>query len=242
MDLSALSSSTGIPALSAFFLGLMAAIGPCTMATNIAALAYVGRNLTSRRYSVVTAALYTLGRMLTYTILGALIIYLGLGIPGVSLFLQGIGEKALGPFLIAIGILMLFVDRISFGGAGNSLSNIGGKVADWGMIGGLPLGALFALAFCPYSAVLFFAVLLPLALKSTGGITFPAFFAIGTGLPVLLFGLLISFGVASISKWVGAISRSEKVIRIVIAIIFICIGIYYMLPWLGTLFAANQIS
>ena len=239
MDLSALSASTGIPALSAFLLGLMATLGPCTMATNIAALAYVGRNLTSRKYSVVTAALYTLGRMLTYTILGALIIYLGLSIPGVSLFLQDVGEKALGPFLIVIGLLMLFIDKISFGGAGNSLSNIGGKVADWGMIGGLPLGALFALAFCPYSAVLFFAVLLPLALKSAGGIALPAFFAIGTGLPVLLFGILLSFGVAGISKWVEAISRSEKVLRIVIASIFICIGIYYMLPWLGTLFTAN---
>ena len=180
----------------------MAAVGPCTMATNIAALAYVGRNLTSRKYSVLTAALYTLGRMLTYTILGGLIIYLGLGIPAISLFLQDIGEKALGPFLIVIGLLMLFIDRISFGSAGNSLSHIGGKVADWGMIGGLPLGALFALAFCPYSAVLFFAVLLPLALKSTGGITLPAFFAVGTGLPVLLFGILLSFGVAGISRWV----------------------------------------
>lgn len=239
MELSALSASTGIPALSAFFLGLMATVGPCTMATNIAALAYVGRNLTDRKYSVVTAALYTLGRMLTYTILGALIIYLGLGIPGVSLFLQDFGEKAIGPFLIIIGLLMLFIDKISFGGTGNSLSSIGGKVADWGMIGGLPLGALFALAFCPYSAVLFFAVLLPLALKSAGGITLPAFFAIGTGLPVLLFGVLLSFGVAGISRWVDAISRSEKVIRIVIAVIFICIGIYYMLPWLGTLFKAN---
>ena len=239
MDLSALSASTGIPALSAFFLGLMATVGPCTMATNIAALAYVGRNLTNRKYSVVTAALYTLGRMLTYTILGALIIYLGLGIPGVSLFLQDVGEKALGPFLIVIGLLMLFIDKISFGGAGNSLSNIGGKVAEWGMIGGLSLGALFALAFCPYSAVLFFAVLIPLALKSNGGIALPAFFAAGTGLPVLLFGILLSFGVAGVSRWVNAISRSEKVIRIVIAIIFICIGIYYTISWLSTSFTAN---
>ncbi len=238
MDLSALSANTSIPPLSAFFLGLMATVGPCTMATNIAALAYVGRNLTNRKYAVATAALYTLGRMLTYTILGALIIYLGLGIPGVSLFLQDIGEKALGPFLIVIGLLMLFIDKISFGRAGNSISNLGSKVAEWGMIGGLPLGALFALAFCPYSAVLFFAVLLPLALKSTGGVTLPAFFAVGTGLPVLLFGILLSFGVASISKWVDAISRSEKIIRIVIAVIFIGIGIYYMLPWLGSLFTS----
>ena len=236
MDLSSLSANTGIPALSAFFLGLMATVGPCTMATNVAALAYISRNLTDRKYAVTTAALYTLGRMLTYTVLGALIIFLGLSIPGISLFLQDIGEKVLGPFLIAIGILMLFIDKISFGSAGNSLSNMGAKVAEWGMIGGLPLGALFALAFCPYSAVLFFAVLLPLALKSAGGVTLPAFFALGTGLPVLLFGILLSFGVAGISRWVDAISRGEKILRIAVAIIFIGIGIYYMLPWLITLF------
>jgi len=239
MDLSSLSANTGIPALSAFFLGLMATVGPCTMATNVAALAYISRNLTDRKYAVTTAALYTLGRMLTYTVLGALIIFLGLSIPGISLFLQDIGEKVLGPFLIAIGILMLFIDKISFGSAGNSLSNMGAKVAEWGMIGGLPLGALFALAFCPYSAVLFFAVLLPLALKSAGGVTLPAFFALGTGLPVLLFGILLSFGVAGISRWVDAISRGEKILRIAVAIIFIGIGIYYMLPWLITLFTGT---
>jgi len=183
--------------------------------------------------------LYTLGRMLTYTSLGALIIFLGLGIPGVSLVLQDIGEKILGPFLIVIGVLMFFIDRISFGSAGNSLSSAGGKIADWGMMGGLPLGALFALAFCPYSAVLFFAVLIPLALKSIGGIALPAFFAVGTGLPVLLFGMLLSFGVAGISKWMDAIARGEKIMRIAVAAIFIGIGIYYVLLWLSTLFSAN---
>ena len=96
MDISVVTGSSSIPVLSAFILGLMAAVGPCTMATNIAALAYVSRNLTDRKYAVAAAALYTLGRMLTYTILGALIIFLGLGIPGVSIFLQEIGEKVLG--------------------------------------------------------------------------------------------------------------------------------------------------
>jgi cytochrome c biogenesis protein CcdA len=239
MDLSGLANSTGIPAISAFFLGLMATVGPCTMATNIAALAYVSRKLTDRKYSVITAALYTLGRMLTYSILGALIIYLGLEIPAVSIFLQSIGEKVLGPFLIIIGVLLLFIDRISFGNSGNSISRLGSKVADWGMIGGFPLGALFALAFCPYSAVLFFAVLIPLALKSAGGVTLPAFFAVGTGLPVLLFGILLSFGIAGISKWVDAISRGEKIIRIVVAVAFIGIGIYYLVLWLSTLFISG---
>jgi cytochrome c-type biogenesis protein len=228
VDVSGLTSGSSIPVISAFLLGLLAAVGPCTMATNIAALAYVSRRLTDRRYCMLTGVLYTLGRMLTYSVLGALIILLGLEIPGVSIFLQSVGEKALGPFLIVIGLLMLFIDRISFGRSGNGLSRITSKVADWGMIGGFPLGALFALAFCPYSAVLFFAVLIPLALKSAGGITFPAFFALGTGLPVLLFGIVLAFGIAGVAKWFNAISRGERIVRIVVAAAFVIIGVYYV--------------
>jgi cytochrome c-type biogenesis protein len=236
VDISSLTANTSLPAVSAFFLGLMAAFGPCTMATNIAALAYVSRRLTDRKYCVMTGALYTLGRMLTYSVLGALIILLGLEIPGFSIFLQDIGEKALGPFLIIIGVLMLVIDKVSFGRGTGGFSNLGSKVADWGIIGSLPLGALFALAFCPYSAVLFFAVLIPLSLKSSGGITLPAIFAVGTGLPVLLFGVLLSFGIAGVSKWVDAITRWEKVIRIIVAVVFIGIGIYYMTLWISSLF------
>ncbi len=227
MDLSSITSGN-LPAVAAFLLGLMATAGPCTMATNIAALAYIGRDISDRRYSIATAALYTLGRMITYTVLGALIIYVGLSIPGISFFLQDYGPKVLGPFLVIVGLLMIFADRISFGSSGNSLAGLGGKAAKLGMLGGLPLGALFALAFCPYSAVLFFAMLVPLALKTPAGVALPALFAIGTGVPVLLFGLLLSFGVANIGKWADAISRGEKAVRIVIAMVFIAIGIYYI--------------
>jgi cytochrome c biogenesis protein CcdA len=100
------------------------------------------------------------------------------------------------------------------------------------MIGGFLLGALFALAFCPYSAVLFFGVLIPLALKSTGGVALPAVFAIGTGLPVLVFGTLLSAGVARVSTWLNAVTRAEKVIRIIVSIIFIGVGVYYVVLWI----------
>ena len=232
MELSPLTGNASIPIISAFVLGLMAAIGPCTMATNIAALAYVSRRLTDRKYCLMTGVLYTVGRMITYSVLGALIITLGLEIPGMSIFVQNIGENALGPFLIIIGALMLFIDKISLGRAGNGLTQIGGKVADWGMIGSLPLGAIFALAFCPYSAVLFFAILIPLSLKSAGGITFPAIFAVGTGIPVLFFALVLAFGVSGISKWFDAISKWDKIIRAAMAVVFIGIGIYYLMQWL----------
>jgi len=228
------SESINIPVLSALFLGLLTAISPCPMATNITAIAYVSRRVTKRRYAVITGILYTLGRMLSYSVLGILIIVTGLEIPGVASFLQDFGERILGPLLIVVGLIMLNIDRLSFGLGGGKLSSIGEKVAGWGMIGGFLLGVLFALAFCPYSAILFFGLLIPLALKSTAGVTLPAIFAIGTGLPVLVFGTLLSVGVAKVSTWLNAVTRVEKVIRIAVSIIFIGVGIYYVVLWIQT--------
>ncbi len=227
-----LSEGINIPVLSALFLGLITAISPCPMATNIAAIAYVSRRATERRYAVITGALYTLGRMVSYSIIGILIIVVGLEIPGVATFLQDFGEKILGPLLIVVGLIMLIIDRFSFGLGAEKLASLGGKVADWGMLGGFLLGVIFALAFCPYSAIIFFGVLIPLALKSTGGVTLPAVFAIGTGLPVLIFGILISAGIAKVSTWLNAVARVEKVLRIIVSIIFIGVGIYYVVLWI----------
>ena len=232
MDLDSVMGTFNIPMLSAFLLGLLTAIAPCPLATNIAAIAYISRNVTDRKYAVITGTLYTLGRMFSYSLLGVLIIVVGLEIPGVSLFLQDVGERVLGPILIVVGLIMLNIDRLSFGKGGGKLASLGEKVADWGMIGGFLLGALFALAFCPYSAVLYFGVLMPVALKSTGGVALPAVFAIGTGLPVLVFGTLLSLGVAGVSAWLNAITRAERIMRIVVSVIFIGVGIYYVVLWI----------
>jgi cytochrome c biogenesis protein CcdA len=127
---------------------------------------------------------------------------------------------------------MLNIERISFGRGGGRLSSIGERVAGWGMAGGFLLGVLFALAFCPYSAVLYFGVLIPLALKSSGGIVLPAIFAVGTGVPVLIFGTLLSLGVSGVSTWLNAITRIERIIRIIVSIVFIGVGIYYVVLWI----------
>jgi len=232
MDLSGILGDVNIPILSALLLGLITAISPCPLATNIAALAYVSRRVTERRYAVITGVLYTLGRMFSYSILGVIIIVAGLEIPGVASFLQDFGEQVLGPLLIVVGVIMLIVNRIPLSLGDGKLSSIGEKIANWGMIGGFLLGALFALAFCPYSAVLFFGVLIPLALKSTGGVILPAVYAIGTALPVLVFGTLLSFSVAKVSTWLNAVTRAEKVIRIIVSVIFIGVGIYCVVLWI----------
>ncbi len=170
--------------------------------------------------------------MFSYSVLGVLLIVVGLDIPGVASFLQEAGERFLGPLLIVVGLLLLFVDRLSFGRGSGTLSSLGGKVASWGMAGGFLLGVIFALAFCPYSAILFFGALIPVALKSSGGVALPAVFAIGTGLPVLIFGTLLSLGIAGVATWLNAITRVEKIIRIVMAAVFIVVGIYYVVLWI----------
>lgn len=227
MSLAGLSE---IPVVAAFSLGLLMAISPCPLATNIAAIAYVSQRATERRQAAITSALYTLGRILTYSVIGILIIKVGLEIPGLANALQNTGDKIIGPILIAVGIVLLFSNRLRFGNS-SGLSSLGEKVSRQGMVGGFLLGILFALAFCPYSAILYFGVLIPLALKSTGGIGLPTVFAIGTGLPVLIFGLALSFGVSRVASWFNAITRAQNIIRIVTSWVLVGIGIYYVILW-----------
>ncbi|MDD5509777.1 MAG: aromatic aminobenezylarsenical efflux permease ArsG family transporter [Dehalococcoidales bacterium] len=230
-----ISGSSGIlgtPAIAAFSLGLLTAISPCPLATNIAAIAYISRGVTERRYAVTASALYTLGRMVAYSVLGFLIIRASLEIPGAAMFLQDTGEKVLGPILIAVGVILLNVHRFRFIAGGSGMSSLGARLSRWGKIGAFLLGIVFALAFCPYSAVLYFGTLIPLSLKSTGGVALPAVFAIGTGLPVLIFGISLSFGITRVSSWFEKLTRAQGIIRIVTSWVLIGIGVYYLILWL----------
>jgi cytochrome c biogenesis protein CcdA len=127
---------------------------------------------------------------------------------------------------------MLFIHRFSFGLGGEKLSALGNRVADWGVFGGFLLGVVFALAFCPYSGILFFGLLIPLSLQSAGGVALPVVYAVGTGLPVLIFGVLIAAGVSWVSNWFNAVTHAEKIIRIIVSLIFIGVGIYYVVLWI----------
>jgi cytochrome c biogenesis protein CcdA len=220
---------SSIPALAAFSLGLLMAVSPCPLATNIAAIAYVSQRVAERKYAVMTSVLYTLGRVATYSAIGILIIKAGLEIPGLATTLQNTGDRIIGPILIAVGVVLLSINRLRSGSGGNRLASLGEKVSRWGMLGGFLLGVLFALAFCPYSAVLYFGVLIPLAMKTSGGISLPAVFAIGTGLPVLIFGIALSFGVSRVTAWFNVLTKAQDLIRKITSWVLIGIGIYYMI-------------
>ncbi|MDD4361924.1 MAG: sulfite exporter TauE/SafE family protein, partial [Bacteroidales bacterium] len=74
--LTAILENSSMPWLSALVLGLMTAISPCPLATNITAIGFVSKDIENRNRVFVNGLIYTLGRAITYTSI-ALIIYLG---------------------------------------------------------------------------------------------------------------------------------------------------------------------
>jgi len=216
-----------IPILTALLLGILTSISPCPLATNITAVAYISKELKSPKNTLLNGLFYTIGRAVSYTLL-SLLIYFGLSSFQIEKALQG-GEKLLGPFLILIGLIMLNIFKFDFKNISNEKIN---KLKTWisnkGYLGSFLLGSFFALAFCPYSGVIFFGILIPLILSSTGGIILAPFFALGTGIPVIIFSFILAFSVQKTSKALNIVKKIERIIRYVVAFIFIIVGIYYL--------------
>ncbi|MBP6871447.1 MAG: sulfite exporter TauE/SafE family protein [Bacteroidales bacterium] len=213
--------------LTAFILGLMTAISPCPLATNISAIGFISRDLVDRRKVFLNGLVYTLGRVISYTGL-AVIIYFGASKMDVAAIFQGWGEKLLGPILIIIGLLMLDIIKIKFPGFSRLSEKIGegSKGSYWST---LLLGMVFALAFCPYSGVIYFVMLIPMSIASASGLYLPAVFAVATGLPVIIFAWLLAYAVGNVGKLYNQIKTFELWFRRVVAVIFIGVGIYYVI-------------
>ena len=213
--------------LTAIILGLMTAISPCPLATNISAIGFISRDIENRRRVFINGLVYTLGRAISYTGL-ALIIFFGASKMNISMIFQGWGEKLLGPVLILVGLLMLDVIKIKLPGLSGLTDKIGenSKGSYWGT---LLLGMMFALAFCPYSGVLFFVMLIPMTVASASGLYLPVLFAIATGLPVIIFAWLLAYAVGNVGKLYNRIKVFELWFRRVVSVIFIAVGIYYIL-------------
>lgn len=221
-----------IPLLSAFLIGIMTSISPCPLATNITAIAFISKDIKSSKQTLLNGFFYTLGRGISYTLLATLI-YFGLSSFSISSIFQGWGDKALGPVLILIGLIMADVIKINTKTSNPKIEQIKLWLAKKGYIGSLLLGMLFALAFCPYSGVLFFGVLIPMVLKSNESLLLPPLFALGTGLPVIIFSFILAFSAKKISSIFLKVSQVEKVIRKIISAIFIIVGIYYLKNFLN---------
>jgi cytochrome c biogenesis protein CcdA len=212
---------------SAVWLGILTSISPCPLATNVAAISFLAKKITHPFFVLLSGIAYTVGRMVTYAILGFILINAILSVPQVAQFLQKYMVKALGPILIVTGLILLDVIKINFPGLSLSQKHHN-KLAEAGVPGSFLLGAVFALAFCPVSAALFFGSLIPLALSHKLGAALPFIYGIGTGLPVLVFAIAIAMGVTSLSHWFNKLTKLEYYMRKATGGIFIVVGLYYI--------------
>jgi cytochrome c-type biogenesis protein len=210
---------------SALWLGLLTSVSPCPLATNVAAVSFVSRRFTHPLAVLSAGLLYTLGRVLTSALLGALIVAGVINVSRVSFFLQFSMGKVIGPVMILVGMLVLGLVRIPLP-SGRWFSHLEERARRWGLPGSFVLGILFATAFCPVSAVLFFGGLIPLAVERGSPLLLPALYGIGTGLPVALFALLFAVGLKQVGRIIHRMASVELWARRATGVIFIVIGIY----------------
>ncbi len=223
-----------IPILTAFVLGLMTAISPCPLATNITATAFISKNITNKNKVFLSGIIYSLGRATSYTAIG-LILYFGASKFQIARFFNQNGEKFLGPLLLIIGLIMLNVIKFNFFNQYNFKEKLSEKFKDKGLLGSFFIGIIFALAFCPYSGALYFGMLIPITISSADGLYLPIIFALGTGLPVILFTYLLAFTAQKVGVYFSQITKIEKVMRTIAGVVFILTGLYYIAIFVGIL-------
>lgn len=223
-----LLDNSNIPVITAFLLGLLTAISPCPLATNITAIGFISKDIGNRNKIFLGGLLYTLGRVVAYTVLG--IILISILKEGSSMFslqkgISKYGEILIAPVLIFVGVFMLFGDRLNLPKFGFSGTGKAEKLK--GNLGSLLLGVLFALAFCPTSGLFYFGMLIPMSAAEPEGYLLPIVYAVATGLPVILVAWILAYSVAGIGKFYNRIQVFQKWFNRVVAVLFIAVGIYY---------------
>jgi len=210
---------------TALWLGILTSISPCPLSTNIAAVSYVGRRVGSGRAVLLSGVIYTGGRSLAYLVLGAASVWSLMSMVSVSTFLQGTFSRLLGPILIVLGLVLLgiFEFRVPSVGVSDGLQARVDRAGVWGA--GI-LGLVFALAFCPVSAGLFFGGLVPLAVERSSPLLLPVVYGIGTALPVIIFAALLAAGARRLSEALDRVQVFERWARRVTALVFIGVGVY----------------
>jgi len=222
----ALSGETGIPLLSAFLLGVVGSVAPCQLSANLATLAYVSRQGQHPRLAVFTVGAYLAGKIIVYSAIGLAVLLLGQTVVSTaSLPFFAIARKAMGPVLLLSGLLIAGFIRLPFSLGERQSQRLARRGRNSGARGGLFLGMGFSLAFCPTMFVLFFVLLMPMSMRTAGGFTFPGFFAVGTALPLIILGPLVSFGLLGSQGLAGRTRKVDKILRIVMGVVFMLVGL-----------------
>ena len=220
--------SSDIPVLTAFILGLLTAVSPCPLATNITAIGFIGKEIESKNRIFLFGLLYTLGRVVAYTLLGAFLIYMlrrGIDTFDLQSEVSRWGELLVAPVLVFVGVMMLIGDRLPLPGFGFGASGKEERLR--GAWGSLLLGVLFAMAFCPTSGLFYFGILIPMSAASAGGYALPTVYALATGLPVVAVAWVIAYSVANVAGFYKKMQVFQLWFNRLVAALFIIIGLYY---------------
>lgn len=216
---------------SALWFGILTSISPCPLASNIAAISFIGRRVDRPHAVLTTGVLYAFGRTIVYVVLAWLLVSSLLSAPAVSHFLQKYMNKVMGPLLILVGMILLGLIEIPMRGSGLS-ARVGSRAEQWGVWGGLLLGIVFALAFCPASAALFFGSLVPISVKYESRLWLPLAYGLGTALPVILFALAIAAGAGAVARAFQRVATFERWARMATGVIFVAVGVYFSLKFI----------
>lgn len=229
--INSLIDNYNIPILTAFLLGIITSISPCPLATNITAIAFISKDIKSSKETLINGLFYILGRAISYTLLATLI-YFGFSSFEISTVFQEWSDKLLGPLLVAVGLFMLGIFKLKLSIGASKLEKIKEWLSKRGYLGSLLLGIIFALAFCPYSGVLYFGALIPLVLKSSEGLLLPPLFALGTSLPVVIFAIVIAFSIKKIGQLFEKTKKIGNITQKIAGTVFVAVGIYYVFKYL----------
>lgn len=231
-----LDAST-LPLLTALLLGLLTSVSPCTFATNVMVLGFIGKNVDGGRRAFVNGLVYSLGRVVTYTVLGVSCIFIirkGADTFGIQSLVSEYGGYALAPTLVVFGLFMLFGDRLRLGKFGFRATERSKRLT--GTVGALVLGLLFALAFCPVSGMLYFAMLIPMSAVEPGGYFLPVAFGVGSSVVVVLVAWIVSFCMSRLGRFYKSVTAFQKWANRVVGAGFIVMGAYYFcVYYLGVL-------
>jgi cytochrome c biogenesis protein CcdA len=236
---------------AALYLGLLTSISPCPLATNIAAISYVGRKVGSSRSVIAAGLLYTLGRCLLYLALAIFLAVTAMSIPAVSLFLQKYMHLVLAPIFLLLGMFLVGLIATDLGGRGMG-EGMQKRIDAMGVWGALLLGVLFALSFCPTSAAWFFGLIALMMGSEAGAITtvlakigislpdaslpgstvvLPLVYGLGTAVPVILVAFLLAYSAQSVGKTYNVLAKIEWWARQITGWLFIAIGAHFALKY-----------
>jgi sulfite exporter TauE/SafE len=224
VPVSALADRVELPLVTVFLFGLVGAVAPCQLTTNLSAMAYVGSRVGETR-PWREALAYVLGKVLVYTALGAAAVVVGLQLQAAAVPVAVAARKVLGPLMIVIGLGFLGILRLR-GSMGRGVSAwLQARLPQRGTLGAFLLGVAFSSTFCPTLLWLFFGLTIPLALRSAAGWTYPGLFAVGTALPLLIFTALLVIGTDLAQGFVARVKRSHRLVGRVAGAVFLLAGI-----------------